>query len=198
MAKAIKTWMRVCPSVYREHSPGHPAGMGIDAWQDDSGATWVKSRISDEESAALCRSGRLKAYSIGVRDPETRKSSRCPRHEIVGGRLTELSIVSSPANLRCGVKIIGKSASGVPEFIGKAWGMAGKDEVAKAERHLQKAAKLLGWGSFSVDQPSEVFKAADPVRAAEESLRAHARAALKYSDPRYRELAEEVLRGSSS
>jgi hypothetical protein len=142
MAQAIKAWMRVCPSVYREHSPGHPAGMGIDAWQDDTGATWVKSRISDSESAALCRSGRLKAYSVGLHDVVTRKSARCPRFEIVGGRLTEVSIVPAPANLRCGVKIIGKSASGVPEFIGKAWDMAGK--AGKAEKHLRKAAKLLG------------------------------------------------------
>lgn len=142
MAQAIKTWLRVLPAVYRDHSTAHPAGMGVDAWQDDSGATWVKSRISDTDSKALLLSGRLTSYSVGLHDVVTQKSARCPRYEIVSGRLTEISIVGTPANSRCGVRVIGKSGSGVPQFIGKAFGMAGKP--GKAEKSLRKAAKLLG------------------------------------------------------
>lgn len=145
MAQAIKTWMRVMPAVYREHSPGHPAGRGIDAWQDGSGATWVKSAIADEDSKALLRSGRLTSYSVGLHDVVTRKSARCPRFEIVGGRLTEVSIVGTPANSRCGVRIIGKSASGVPEFIGKAFGMAKKPKykIDKSGQVVTKSGKVV-------------------------------------------------------
>jgi len=180
MAQAIKTWMRVCPSVYREHSPGYPAGRGLDAWQDDTGATWVKSLIADDEAKDLVRSGRLKAYSVGIRDPETRKSARVRRWEIVGGRLTEVSIVSAPANARCGVKIIGKSVSGVPEFIGKAW------EMDKTEKQLRKAARVLGIPAVEVD-------AVLIEKAAAGAMRMQMRTALESSNPLWREMAREVL-----
>jgi len=175
MAEAVKTWLKVLPAVYREHSPGHPAGMGIDAWQDDSGATWVKSRISDEESKALVRSRRLTAYSVGIRDPVQRKSARCPRFEIVGGRLTEVSIVSAPANARCGITI----AKG-NRFVGKAWRMG------KSEKRLRKAARVLGIPAVEVD-------AALVEKAAAGAMRMEMRAALESANPWMREMAREVL-----
>ena len=183
MAQAVKSWLRVCPSIYRDHSPGHPAGVGLDAWQDDTGATWLKSRIADEDSKALVLSGRLKSYSVGLHDVVTRKSARCPRFEIVGGRLTEVSIVGSPSNTRCGVRIIGKSAAGAPAYIGKAFGMAkkpGKIEKAR-QRFAGDPEGFYGW----------LAKRAEVER--EKSLRAFAVSSLGSSDPMARELARREL-----
>ena len=103
----------------------------------------------------------LRAFSVGMTDVETRKSSRCPRYEITGFRLMEVSIVDSPSNARCGIEIIGKSASGVPEFIGKAFGMAkGKKSRIIEEHYAELAALACGCQQCR----SAVTKAAKVVR----------------------------------
>ena len=191
MAQAVKTWMRVLPAVHLEHRKDWPAGRGVDAWQDEGGSTWVKSVIADDQAKDLVRSGKLRAYSIGIHDPETRKSARCPRWEIVGGRLTEISIVSAPANARCGVRVVEKSADGSPRFIGKAWGVDGRS--AKAEKYLRKAARLLDVDVAELDAAAGV--AGGPRRVLEKALRAEMRAALDSSDPWMRETARRVLSG---
>jgi hypothetical protein len=142
MASAVKAWLGSYPAVRLQHRGDSPIGKGLEAWQDAEGATYLKALIVDEAAQKLVRKGVLTAFSVGLSDPQTRKSARCPRWEIVGGRLTEVSVVDAPSNARCGIKIIGKSASGVPEFIGKAWDMAGKPgkigKLGKVEKAFQR------------------------------------------------------------
>lgn len=136
MKRAVDEWLRVCPAIRLEHRD-YAAGLGLAAWQDDDGATWVKSRIADARSKSLVLSGRLHSYSVGIADAQTRPHPRAPRWEIYGGRLSEVSIVSAPSNQRCGITVC-KSVDGVPRFIGKAYGKAPKP--GKAAKILKRAA----------------------------------------------------------
>jgi hypothetical protein len=122
MAAAVREFMGTYPAVRLQHRPDYPVGKGLEAWQDDQGATWLKSLIVDSKAKKLVKAGVLAAYSVGIADVQTRKSARAPRFEIVGGRLAEVSVVDSPSNARCGIRVIGKSAGGALGYVGKAFG----------------------------------------------------------------------------
>jgi hypothetical protein len=136
MAKAVRKFMDICPQIRVQHMANYPAGRALEAWQDDSGATWLRSLIVDEDAKALVRRGTLKAYSVGIADPQTLKSDRCKRHEIVGGRLSEVSIVASPANARAGITVC-KMRGGKAVYVGKAYGLTKAEK--KAAKEIRKS-----------------------------------------------------------
>jgi hypothetical protein len=142
MNQAVKDWLATYPAVRLQHRGDYPVGKGLEAWQDDTGATWVKSLVVDAAAQKMVRSGVLAAYSVGIAEPQTRQSVKARRWEIYGGRLAEVSLVDSPSNSRCGIQVVAKSAGGSLEYVGKAWKKSDRDR--KAEKHLRKAAKLLG------------------------------------------------------
>jgi len=187
MALAVKEWLATYPAVRMAHRADHPAGRGLEAWQDDQGATFLRSLIVDPAAKDLTRKAVLRAYSVGIASPEQRKSSRCPRYEIIGGRLIEVSLVDSPSNARCAIEVC-KSVAGVPRYIGKVRVMAGQDpRMVKADKHLRKAAQLLGVDVRDLDAAAVVEKALRPQMAA----------ALESANPWMREMAREVLGGSA-
>lgn len=142
MASAIKDWLSTYPAVRYQHRGDHPAGKGLDAWQDPDGSTWLKALICDEQAKRMVAKQVLRAFSVGLSDVQTRKSARAPRYEIIGGRLAEVSLVDSPSNARCGIQIIGKSAAGTPEYVGKAFGKVKVPKVGKAFRRQLAALDL--------------------------------------------------------
>ncbi len=189
MAAAVKEWLATYPAVRYQHRGDHPAGKGLDAWQDDQGSTWLKALVVDAESKRMVQKQVLRAFSIGVSEPQTRKSARAPRFEIVGGRLTEVSLVDAPSNARCGIEIIGKSAGGVPAYIGKAFtvakaGKPGKVKVNKAHQRLyDDPAAFRRW----------LAKRAEADR--QKSLRDFLVATVNATDdPQAREMARRELR----
>lgn len=147
MASAVKDFIASYPAIRVQHRPDFPAGKGLEAWQDDSGATWLKSLIVDERAKKLVRTKTLAAYSIGISNPVTRKSARAPHTEIVGGVLREVSLVDSPANARCGITVC-KSRGGNPGYVGKAFRVkekAGrKDLLARLREYDERFEKLAG------------------------------------------------------
>lgn len=183
----IKSWLASYPALRYQHRGDHPAGKGLDAWQDPDGSTWLTALVCDSAAKAMVRKQVLRAFSIGVSEPQTRKSARAPRFEIVGGRLTEVSLVDAPSNARCGIEIIGKSAGGSPEYIGKAWSVAkagkpGKFKVNKAHQALY-------------DDP-EAFQrwiAKQAQANHQKAFRAQLQTGLNSSDPWQREMARKVL-----
>ena len=126
--------MKICPQIRVQHSASHPAGRGLEAWQDSSGATFLTSLIIDEEAKALVRTGTLKGYSVGISNPVMIKTGRCKRAEITGGRLSEVSIVTSPSNARAGITVC-KMRNGSAEYICKAFGDVPKLTKAQEEDH---------------------------------------------------------------
>ncbi len=191
MASAVKDWLGSYPAVRLQHRGDSPVGRGLEAWQDAEGATFLKALIVDEAAQKLVRKGVLTAFSVGLSDPQTRKSARCPRWEIYGGRLTEVSVCDSPSNARCGIQIIGKSAGGVPTYIGKAFAVA---KGKKSRMHYQELGGLACGCQqclAAVTKAAKVPKlAADPV---EKAFRQSMRAGLSSSDPWIREAARKVL-----
>lgn len=201
MAAAVREFMGTYPAIRLQHRPDYPVGKGLEAWQDPEGATHLKALIVDDQAKRMVRKGVLAAWSVGLTDVQTQKSARCPRFEIVGFRLTEVSLVDSPSNARCGIQVVSKSAAGSPRYIGKAFVVGdghrsvlpacfckacmdgrkrcGCPECSGTVKTLKKAAKL----------------AVDPAKAAEKALRSHLRDALESSDPWTREAARAVLGG---
>jgi hypothetical protein len=132
MASAVRDFLDSYPAVRLQHDPKRPIGKGLEAWQDEQGATWLKSLIVDSEAKRLVKSGVLRAYSVGIADCQTRPSPQARRFEIYGGRLAEVSVCDSPSNARCGIKIA-KSVGGQAVYVGKAYGKASRP--GKASRH---------------------------------------------------------------
>ncbi len=140
MASAVKEYMGTYPAVRLQHRPDYPVGKGLEAWQDAEGATHLKALIVDDQAKRMVRKGVLVAWSVGLSDVQTQKSARAPRFEIVGFRLTEVSLVDSPSNARCGIQIVGKSAAGSPRYIGKVFGTMKAGKPGKIEKAARRFA----------------------------------------------------------
>jgi len=181
MAQAVDEFLKSYPAIRVQHRHDYPAGRGLEAWQDPDGATWLKSLIVDDQAKRMVKRSVLSAYSIGIAEPQQRQSVKARRWEIYGGRLAEVSLVDSPSNARCGIQVVAKSAGGGLEYVGKAW------EMDKAQKHLRKAAKLLGVEVRDLDAAAVVEKA----------MRPQMRAALESANPWMREMAREVLGGQA-
>ena len=167
MAAAVREFLETYPAIRLQHRPDYPVGKGLEAWQDAEGATHLKALIVDDQAKRMVRKGVLRAWSVGLTDVQTQKSARAPRFEIVGFRLTEVSLVDSPSNARCGIQVVAKSAAGSPRYIGTVYRVTklGRVKVTKARKRVP-----AGPDDFLV-------------------------ALLGSSDPAQREMARSVLSG---
>lgn len=148
MAQAVQDFIATYPAIRLQHRGDAPIGKGLSAWQDADGSTWLKSLIVTDEAKAMVSKGILRAYSVGISSPETRKSARAPRYEIVGGRLVEVSLVDSPSNSRCGITVVSKSKGGAPGYVGTAFkvGKSGKVKISKSGKGKLSEPELLAIG----------------------------------------------------
>ena len=73
MAKAVKDYMASYPAVRLQHRGDDPIGKGLEAWQDPDGSTWLKALIVDEQAKRMVRKQVLRAWSVGLSDPDCRK-----------------------------------------------------------------------------------------------------------------------------
>jgi hypothetical protein len=203
MASAVKEWLGTYPAVRYQHRGDHPAGRGLEAWQDADGATWLRALVVDDAAVKMVKKHVLTAFSVGLTDVQTQKSARAPRFEIVGFRLAEVSLVDSPSNARCGITVCAKSRGGSLEYVGKAFGSVVKVKVPKVGKAFRR--ELVAWDLNSsvpaireaayrsaAGSPS-VTKAAKGPPVAEKAFRARLRAALDSADPQAREMARREL-----
>src|SRR5579863_5699945 len=127
-AKAMADWHATGANVRVQHNPQRdPAGIGIETYTDDKGATWVKSLIIEPIAKKLVAKGVLRAYSVGIANPtiERDMTGKARGGIIKGGKIVELSLVDRPANPSCGVQLV-KSDNG---FTGELFG---GDAIVKA------------------------------------------------------------------
>jgi len=110
------------------HDPKRPIGKGVSAYTDENGATFVKSLICDPLAVKFIKKGILTAYSVGMswarKIPDPRGIAKAI---ITAGELVELTICDSPSNVSCGITMVAKSASGTPQYVGKAFVNDGAD-----------------------------------------------------------------------
>lgn len=86
------------------------AGVGLETAQ--TGDDWfVKSLITDRESAHKVETGTYKGYSIGIKNARVVKDAKAPGGRIVGGTIAEISLVDRPCNPTATVAIA-KAARG--------------------------------------------------------------------------------------
>jgi len=142
MAAAIQEWMDTGPNIRMSHDPKRPIGKGLQAWQDNAGATWVKSLICDDQAKKFIRKQVLTAYSVGISNAKIRHSMKAAGGEIYSGNLSEVTVCDRPSNPRCGIQIVKGST-----YTNKVFKVK-KTKLDKAlERRssaIEKAARIAG------------------------------------------------------
>lgn len=141
MAKAVQDWLSTGPNLRVQHNPQRdPAGIGLTAETDSSGATWVKSLVCEPVAKRLVSKGALRAYSVGIARPTISRDQSARGGRITDGTLVEISLVDRPANKSCGIQLVKSADDGSAEFIEKVFGdkdviakFAGADVIAKSD-----------------------------------------------------------------
>lgn len=112
LKSAMPDWGRWA-NVRAMHGP-IAAGVGVET--AEKGEDWyVKSLITDSESAHKVETGTYKGYSIGIKNARVVKDASAPGGRIVGGTIVEISLVDRPCNPTATVAIA-KAASGSNEL----------------------------------------------------------------------------------
>jgi len=131
-SKAIGEWLATGGNVRVQHNAQRdPAGIGVSAETDASGATWVKSLVIEPVAQKLVSKGALRAYSVGIARPTIERdvTGKARGGIITGGQIVEISLVDRPANKSCGIQLVKSADDGSPEFTGKVFGDS--DVIAK-------------------------------------------------------------------
>jgi len=124
-SKAIKEWLDTGGNLRVQHSAQRdPAGIGVSAETDSSGATWVKGLVIEPVAKKLVSKGALRAYSVGIARPTIERdvTGKARGGIITGGQIVEISLVDRPANKSCGIQLVKSDSEGAPEFTGKVFG----------------------------------------------------------------------------
>jgi len=133
-AKAIQDWLQDGANIRVQHNPQRdPAGVGVEADTDSTGATWVKGRIVEPIAQKLVNAGALRAYSVGIARPTIVRDPVARGGRITDGQVVEISLVDRPANKNCSIQLVKAAKDGSPErsnridgnedFINKAAGV---------------------------------------------------------------------------
>ena len=148
-AKALGDWLQTGGNVRMAHDPQRPVGKGlsVEIDRDGDGKHWVKSVIVDPVAKRLVEKGVLRAYSVGISHPVIKRdpTGRARGGIIVGGELSELSIVDRPANKNSYLELAKAAGANQIEFTGVLHEGASEDSVTKAAGTFSPAdlAKLL-------------------------------------------------------
>lgn len=134
-SKAISEWLATGGNLRVQHNPQRdPAGIGIEAHTDDSGATWVRSLVIEPVAKRLVSKGALRAYSVGIANPTIERdlTGKARGGIIKAGKIVEISLVDRPANPYCAFQLVKSMDDGLPEYVGK---VLGADDVVQKMLH---------------------------------------------------------------
>jgi hypothetical protein len=139
MQKAVQDWLSTGANVRVQHnSQRDPAGIGVEAYTEKDGSTWVKSLVVEPIAKTLVEKGVLRAYSVGIARPKIMRDSTARGGRIVDGELVELSLVDRPANKNCGIQLVKSASDGVPEFVDELFG---PDDILVELKGVQNASE---------------------------------------------------------
>lgn len=158
--KAVEEWLKTGGNVRVMHNAQRdPAGVGVevDLDRDGSGQHWVKSLVVEPTAKELVRSKALRAYSVGISKPRIVRDVKARNGRIVGGEISEISLVDRPANKSCGITLVKADSDGNAEVIGKVFGAETLNKVADP---LGKSAMPENVDDDADDD--EKLKAAEP------------------------------------
>lgn len=179
MQKAVQDWLSTGANVRVQHnSQRDPAGVGVEAYTEKDGSTWVKSLVVEPVAKTLVKKGALRAYSVGIARPKIMRDSVARGGRIVDGELCEISLVDRPANKNCGVTIVKSTSDGAAEYVDELFGpddlvkelkTAEGEELDAVITKLQSTAEILTKAAapaasetVSVDLPKDVSVSFSP------------------------------------
>lgn len=148
-AKALGDWLATGGNVRMAHDPQRPVGKGlsVEIDRDGDGKHWVKSVIVDPVAKRLVEKGILRAYSVGISHPVIKRdpSGKAPGGIIMGGELSELSIVDRPANKNSYLELAKSAGANKMEITGILHEGASENTISKASGTFSPAdlAKLI-------------------------------------------------------
>lgn len=123
MRKAVQDWLSTGANVRVQHnSQRDPAGVGVEAYTESDGSTWVKSLVVEPVAKRLVEKGVLRAYSVGIARPKIMRDAGARGGRIVDGELCEISLVDRPANKNCGIQLVKSASDGVAEYTDELFG----------------------------------------------------------------------------
>lgn len=131
-SKAISDWLATGGNIRVQHNPQRdPAGIGVEATTDASGATWVKALVVEPIAKKLVSKGALRAYSVGIANPTIERdiTGKARGGIIKAGKIVEISLVDRPANASCGIQLV-KSVGDHSEYVGEVFG--DREVISKA------------------------------------------------------------------
>lgn len=93
---AMDDWFKSAANIRQMHSPHiPPAGVGVELEEKDDGF-WLRSKIVDPGAQRLVEQGVYKGYSIYIQRARVRRDDVAKNGRIVGGKVTEVSLVDYP------------------------------------------------------------------------------------------------------
>lgn len=93
---AMDDWFKSAANIRQMHSPHiPPAGVGVDLEEKDDGF-WLRSKIVEPGAQRLVEEGVYKGYSIYIQRARVRRDDVAKNGRIVGGKVTEVSLVDYP------------------------------------------------------------------------------------------------------
>lgn len=145
---ALSEWYATGPNIREMHQP-IAAGVGTELdWKGD--VPYVTARIVDPVAAKKVREKVLRAFSIGVKGPVTKKSRTAPNGLIVGGKIIELTICDRPC-------IPGSDILDFKADLCKVAGYITDDEIVDYQRGVAwKCAPLTHTSSSSPNKETTV------------------------------------------
>lgn len=98
---AMPSWMAEGGNIREQHQSGRAVGVGAGLTRADDGTHNLAALVVDPVAVLKVKTGVLKGFSIGVKDPQLMfGKADAPNGEIVGGSIIEVSLVDRPANPR--------------------------------------------------------------------------------------------------
>lgn len=138
--EALGDWFKSFSNVRQMHSTNlPPAGKGVELTEDADGF-WLKSRIVEPGAMKLAEEGVYSAYSVGISKPRIMRDKEAKGGRIVGGVISEVSLVDYPANPTCKAMVVKMAADGQLEETGAVLAEEPAAET-ETETETEKAAK---------------------------------------------------------
>jgi hypothetical protein len=179
MQKAVQDWLSTGANVRVQHnSQRDPAGVGVEAYTEKDGSTWVKSLVVEPVAKRLVEKGVLRAYSVGIARPKIMRDSGARGGRIVDGELCEISLVDRPANKNCGIQLVKSAKDGTAEYVDEFFGpqnivldlqgaVGGSDEdidriINKLQSTVGTITKTAGGETVTIDLPKDVSVSFSP------------------------------------
>jgi hypothetical protein len=164
--RAMPRWMAEGGNVREQHDKHRAIGVGVGLHKDEGSGAWMlTSHIVDPIAVLKVKTGVLKGYSIGVKDPHvTFGKADAPAGLIDGGSVCEVSAADRPSNPGTYFTLAKADAAGDLVEVEEPELVEGGDEAEEPAEGVQKfvnAASRKRMAGSGVAMPNGDFPIPD-------------------------------------